>query len=172
MPRTIPPQRFGEKLRMLRHQHNLTQIDLAHDLGLSSHTHITNIEAGRRTPSLELVLQIAGRFHVTTESLLDDTRPLERLSLSRQIAQFVQPQPVPQLFGQKLRELRHQLNLTQTQLAHVLGLATHSHIANVEAGRRAPSLELVLMVADYFHVSVDLLVDDTASITPASGSDK
>lgn len=172
MPRPIPPQRFGEKLRMLRHQRNLTQLDLAQVLGLSSHTHITNIEAGRRTPSLELVLQIAGQFHVTVDSLVDDTIHIEQLTPGREVSQFAQAQPIPQLFGQKLRELRQQHNLTQTELAHVLGLATHSHIANVEAGRRTPSLEFVLLVANYFQVSVDSLVDDTASIGSESGSDK
>ena len=172
MPRPIPPQRFGEKLRMLRHQHNLTQIELAQMLGLSSHTHIANIEAGRRTPSLELTLQLAGRFHVPAEFLLNDMIPKEQLTPNNQAPQLAQAQPIPQLFGQKLRELRLVHNLTQTELAHVLGLTTHSHIANVEAGRRTPSLELVLLVANYFQVSVNALVDDTASIKSEPDSDK
>lgn len=164
MARSIPPQRFGEKLRALRHQYNLTQIDLARELGLSSHTHITNIESGRRTPSLELVLRVASRFQVRVDSLVDDTAAVEVLRGKSYTSQFLQPDPAPHEFGDKLRTLRQRQTLTQAQLAQELGLASHSHIANLEAGRRKPSLELVLLVAEYFQITVEILVDDTSPL--------
>jgi transcriptional regulator with XRE-family HTH domain len=63
-------------------------------------------------------------------------------------------------FGEKLRALRKQRNLTQQELADAIGLATHAHIGNVETGKKNPSLDFVLLVADYFGVSVDSLVRD------------
>jgi transcriptional regulator with XRE-family HTH domain len=172
VPRPIPPQCFGDKLRMLRHQHNLTQALLAQELGLSSHTHIANIEAGRRIPSLELVLQVAGRFQVAIDFLVDDSVAVNQPLQATHKPQFTQSNPLPQQFGSKLRQLRQRHNLTQAELAQIFHLTTHSHIANVEAGRRTPSLELVLLVANYFQVSVDSLIDDTTSIKSDSASDK
>lgn len=65
-------QRFGEKLRTLRKQHNLTMRELADKLGLSTHGYIGDLESGRRQPSLEFAVQIADLFGVTVEQLARD----------------------------------------------------------------------------------------------------
>lgn len=70
-------QRFGEKLLALRKQHNLTQQELAHQLGYSSHTHIVSLEKGKKPPSLETVIGVARLFNVTTDLLLKDELELE-----------------------------------------------------------------------------------------------
>ena len=51
-------QRFGEKLRALRKQRGMTLEDLAVALGLATHSHLSNIEVGRKQPSLELAIKI------------------------------------------------------------------------------------------------------------------
>ena len=58
------PSLFGRKLRVLRHQQGLTQVDLARKLGLSSYTHITKLEASQDAPSLDLVVRIG--FSITS----------------------------------------------------------------------------------------------------------
>lgn len=166
VPRPIPPQRFGEKLRMLRQQHHLTQIELARELGLSSHAHITNIEASRRSPSLELVVRVANRFAVTVDSLVDDNMSIDRRPTTPPTSSLT-TNPLPQRFGEKLRFLRMQHAITQTDLAIALGLLSHGHITNIETGRRIPSLELVLRAADYFQVTVELLVVDAIPVVPS-----
>lgn len=68
------------------------------------------------------------------------------------------------LFGQKLLYLRRSKQLTQVQLAERLGTVTQSYISHLEAGRKEPSLEFVLMVADIFNISLDYLLRDTIPV--------
>lgn len=65
-----------------------------------------------------------------------------------------------QRFGEKLRALRKQRGLTLKQLAQAIGHTTHSHISELETGKRRPSLDLALRLARYFDVSLDQLVKD------------
>lgn len=60
-------------------------------------------------------------------------------------------------FASRARELRHAKKLTQKQIASELGV---SEILwrKYEAGDRAPTLEGLLALADYFDVSIDYLV--------------
>ena len=59
-------------------------------------------------------------------------------------------------FGTRLRQLRKTNNMTQTQLAHKLGLA-FSTISMYERGIREPDFETMEAIADYFNVSMDYL---------------
>ena len=62
-------------------------------------------------------------------------------------------------FGEKLRTLRIQQGLTLRQLAEILSTSS-GYIADLENGRRQPSLALARKVADFFEVSVDQLARD------------
>ncbi len=62
-------------------------------------------------------------------------------------------------FGGKLRMLRRRDRLTQTELAERLGVV-HSHVAGMERGKTAPSVEILLKITKYFHVSADVLIND------------
>jgi transcriptional regulator with XRE-family HTH domain len=69
-----------------------------------------------------------------------------------------------QRFGEKFRTLRRRHGLTMRDLADRLGLATHGYVGDLESGRRQPSLELALKIADIFGVSVDHLARDDLDI--------
>ncbi len=146
---------FGAKLRMLRRAQGMTQVNLARMLGLDSHAHVTNIEAGRRLPSLDLVLRVADYFQLPVDALVDDTIAVETL-VKEERPPFALHQ-----FGGKLRALRLHRNMTQDDLAKAMDLDTHAHIANIETGRRAPSLEIVLRSAGLFDVTFEYLLRDT-----------
>jgi len=62
-----------------------------------------------------------------------------------------------EIFNERLKGLRLELNLTQTQLAAPLG-TTKGAIANYENGNRLPNFEMLIAIADYFNVSVDYLL--------------
>jgi transcriptional regulator with XRE-family HTH domain len=66
--------------------------------------------------------------------------------------------------GRGLERLRHERNLTQTELARVLNV-TPSAISQAESGRRGLSLDTLLVLAERFGVSLDELL----SSAPASG---
>lgn len=60
-------------------------------------------------------------------------------------------------FGEKLKQLRLEKNLTQKQLAERIGLAT-SAISSYEAGNRYPTYDVMAKFARIFHVSTDYLI--------------
>ena len=65
-----------------------------------------------------------------------------------------------QRFGEKLRTLRQRRGLTLRELATVLGFRSHGFVGDLESGRKHPSLELAIQIADFFGVSLDQLARD------------
>ena len=70
-------QRFGEKLRVLRTNQDMTLKELAVALGLTAHGYISEIEAGKKKPTAEFVLKVSRFFEVTTDQLLKDEFEVE-----------------------------------------------------------------------------------------------
>jgi transcriptional regulator with XRE-family HTH domain len=68
-------------------------------------------------------------------------------------------------FGEKLRYLRLKRGLTMRELADALGFKSHGFIGDLESGRKYPSLDLAVTVADYFGVTVDQLARDDVDIS-------
>ncbi|MCC7449849.1 MAG: helix-turn-helix transcriptional regulator [Anaerolineae bacterium] len=66
-------QRFGEKLRMIRLEKKMTLRQFAEALGYSAHGYISELEAGKKIPTLEFVLEVARTFHVSLDELLKDS---------------------------------------------------------------------------------------------------
>jgi transcriptional regulator with XRE-family HTH domain len=70
-------RRFGEKLRYLRQKRQMTLMELAEVLGYSSYGRISEIETGKKTPSLAFVMRTAALFQVTPDQLLRDDLEIE-----------------------------------------------------------------------------------------------
>lgn len=75
MPATI--RRFGEKLQALRTARGMTLMQVAHALGYTTHSYISEIEAGKKQPTAEFVLGVARMFKVSTDLLLKDELNLD-----------------------------------------------------------------------------------------------
>ena len=70
-------------------------------------------------------------------------------------------------FGVKIKDLRKEKNLTQKELAQALSI-TVSTLSHWECGYQEPNFDDLIMIADYFEVSVDYLLgreDDFGSIS-------
>jgi transcriptional regulator with XRE-family HTH domain len=63
-------KRFGQRVKHLRQQRKLTQIELAEELGFSR-SYLAEIETGRRNPSLETVKTISDGLGVSLAKLFD-----------------------------------------------------------------------------------------------------
>jgi transcriptional regulator with XRE-family HTH domain len=63
-------------------------------------------------------------------------------------------------FGEKLHALRTLRGLTLKELAYALGYVAHGHLSELEAGKKLPTAEFVLKVADLFDVTTDQLLRD------------
>ena len=60
---------YGKRIRQLREQRGLTQEQLAEELHISD-VHLRRLEGGRRTGSVELVIEIAAYFDISIDYLL------------------------------------------------------------------------------------------------------
>ena len=63
-------------------------------------------------------------------------------------------------FGSRLRNLREDSNLTQTELANIFKVTPPS-ISKYEKDVRSPDYSLLIKIADFFNVSVDYLLGRT-----------
>ncbi len=74
-------------------------------------------------------------------------------------------------FGDVLRELLDDNNITQKQLAADLNIGTTT-IGNYIRGFREPDFEILKLLAAYFHVTTDFLLDFQSGITENHGEDE
>lgn len=72
MSNEITIKRFGEKLHALRTSRRITLKQLASALGHTAHGYISELEHGRKIPTVEFVLKVAHFFNVTIDELLRD----------------------------------------------------------------------------------------------------
>ncbi|HRN70787.1 MAG TPA: helix-turn-helix transcriptional regulator [Candidatus Woesebacteria bacterium] len=70
MPKTSAQtlKALGKKVQKLRKEKELSQEELAHQLGISR-VYMGFIEQGRETPSLKLLMKISRKFGVKVEDL-------------------------------------------------------------------------------------------------------
>lgn len=78
-------------------------------------------------------------------------------------------------FGKKLKELRNNRNLSQTDLSKVINVSK-SMISSYETTWRMPSYEVLLNIANFFNVSIDYLLgrknDDILDISKLTTEQK
>ena len=64
------------------------------------------------------------------------------------------------LLKDRVFQLRKGKGLSQKQLGEILGISNHA-ISMIESGERGTSIERLLLLAEYFHVSTDYLLGVT-----------
>ena len=69
------------------------------------------------------------------------------------------------MIGERLLELRKEMNLTQDDLAVILNINKHS-ISSYERNKNEPSDAIKILIANYFNVSVDYLLGITDNPQP------
>lgn len=68
-------------------------------------------------------------------------------------------------FKDMLRYLRNSRNLTQSELAKIIGVSP-SAVGMYESGERQPNFEIEEKIADYFNVTLDTLRGKTSPVSP------
>lgn len=142
-------EKFHEKLKVLRKKKGLTQKDVA-DLVHVDRVRITNWENGKREPNFENLSMLACIFDVSIDFLLS-----EYLEISKE-AYLKLKEEKKNLFSVRLKELRLKKGLTQTELGEKVGVKQNT-FTNWENGKREPSFENLVKLADLFDVSLDWL---------------
>ena len=78
---------FGNRLRKLRKENNLSQKELAKKFNTSK-TAISNYENNYRKPNMDLIVEFASFFNVTVDYLLDRT-DIRNINLPKEIRNFI-----------------------------------------------------------------------------------
>ncbi len=135
---------FAQNLKHLRKQKGVNQDELAEVLGVKRPT-IGNWETGSREPNINMLVRIAGYFNVTLDELvIKNMGPL-----------------LPEYAG-NLCFLRKQHGMEQTDLADLLGVKV-STVSKYESGKVPASVDKLLILSDYFGVTLDQLVKQDLS---------
>lgn len=66
------------------------------------------------------------------------------------------------IISDRIKEMRKKKNLTQLELANLLG-TSYRGLQNYEIDARTPTCEMLVKLADYFDVSIDYLVGRTTN---------
>lgn len=142
-------EKFHEKLKVLRKKKGLTQQQIADKIGVNRGSY-SNWEKGKREPSFENLSMLACIFDVSIDFLLS-----EYLEISKE-AYLKLKEEKKNLFSVRLKELRLKKGLTQTELGEKVGVK-QSTFTNWENGKREPSYENLVKLADLLEVSLDSL---------------
>lgn len=73
--------------------------------------------------------------------------------------------------GSRIKNLRKNKNLSQTELARLMGL-TSGAMSAIEVGKNNPTAELLINLSDFFNVSTDYLLKGVESERTISESEQ
>ena len=65
------------------------------------------------------------------------------------------------LLGKSIRHNREKIQLTQEQLAELLGVSSH-YVYELERGLKLPSLTMLITLAEVFHCGIDSMLSPVA----------
>lgn len=148
---------FNERLKDLRIERGLTQKELATQLSLNQSS-IARFEKGDRFPELDTFIKIADYFSVTLD-FLNGNLNKENVSASNRLIVDSPPSDVKE-FGEWLKDIRDESNLTITALSEKIGYS-NTEISVIETGKidNYPDAEYLKKFAESTNVSyLDLLI--------------
>lgn len=64
------------------------------------------------------------------------------------------------ILSNRLKELRAEKNISQNQLATLVGISRTAY-SNYEQGIREPSIDIIILLCNFFDVSADYLIGRT-----------
>ena len=81
---------FGKRLQECRKARGITQEALAELLGLASRQHVSRMERGVESCSLDVLVELSGLLNVSTDYLLMGTKPDKQITKARLISAIAQ----------------------------------------------------------------------------------
>lgn len=136
---------FGEKLRELREERNLSQKELGDKMGGITQQTIAQYEKKETVPKFETVSKIANALEINPNIFYSD--------FSQSVADDSEE------IGERIKELRKSKKVSQKELAQKAGLSIGS-IQGYEQGRYNPKLEAIAKIAGALGVDLKVFYDD------------
>lgn len=141
------PVTLGDKLKLQRLEKGLSLADVAKKVGLST-GYLSEIERGDSLPAVDTLRDLAETLEVPVSLLMADPGPA---------------------IGEKVRNLRESLGLTQREVASRAGVSAVL-VGQIEKGKAQPSLRTVESLAKALGISPCYLVVDRDSIEEMIGA--
>ena len=157
---------FAARLKQIRICKGLMQKDVYESLGIPNNTY-SNYENDKREPDFKTLVRIADFLDVSADYLLGREKKMNLNSCSDNIRNMDIPKVgiFTPVFSDKIKELRHSRNMTQCELASVLGV-TQQAMCKWEKGLSTPTYDLLVKISDYFNVTTDYLLGRTDDSSP------
>lgn len=156
---------FGERLKLLRSERNLTQEELGQHFKMKK-SRISQYELNKRQADDELKKSFADYFNVSLDYLLGYSDIRNPYDKSEKIVKSNN-----MIFGEHLKKLRDEKGITQKDLGNYVGVSDRV-IGYYESNDRFPKDENVLKkIAKYFNVSLDYLMGLTDIRNPYNKND-
>jgi len=146
-PKYIISIAFPERLKELRKENHLTQVEMANYFGTSQPSY-QSWESGRRSPTRKSLEKLAAFFNVSVSYLLGETDERGYTSISARDTKEI---------GERIKQLRKDNQLTQIEVAKALKTSQPSY-QKWEKGVRTPTPRNLEKLATYFNVSIDYLL--------------
>lgn len=131
------------QLKALRKKHKMTQKQLANALGIDNSS-VCKYETGDVLPSHDILIKMAELFNVSTDYILDRSGRVQ------------DEDEVAATFADRLKALRCKSGISQFELAKQLNMSQQA-VAQWEAGKSEPSIEMLVNLAEFFHTTTDFL---------------
>lgn len=138
-------KKFGEKLKELREERNLSQKELGDKMGGITQQTIAQYEKKKAVPKFETVSKIADALEINPNIFYSD--------FSQSMADD------PEGIGGKIKVARLQKGISQAALAKCLGVST-AMICQYEVGKRKPKVETLSKIAGALGVDLKVFYDD------------
>ena len=135
---------FGERLRKIRQQKQLTQTEVANALNVSQ-TAMNQYEKGNRKIPLSMLKKFAEYFGMSVDELVDTERSIEDSREERLIMNQC---------GNQLKSIREANNLSISELANEFHI-TEEIYASYENGTKQIPLNILINFAKHYNVSID-----------------
>ncbi len=136
---------FGEKLKELREERNLSQKELGDKMGGITQQTIAQYEKKETVPKFETVSKIADALEINPNTFYSD--------FSQSVANGSGG------IGEKIKVARLQKGVSQAALAKCLGVST-AMICQYEIGKRKPKVETLSKIAGALGVDLKVFYDD------------
>ena len=146
---------FGQRVKELRTTNKMTQLQLGEQIGLSKQA-INDIEHGRRETTITKAILLARFFNTTVEYLFGDTNNPLRSENKSFIEELFGMEELFS-FSKRLKELRTQKGLSVQEVGKDTCFGTLRY-KNMENAETNPPLSWLVILSDYFDVSLDYLV--------------
>ncbi len=143
---------YGEKLKNLREEANIKQLELANLINVSRSLY-GRYETGNEIIPIKHLNTVCNYFKVSIDYIFDFNDDMES-------KKKIKPEIDKTLMGKRLKEFRNKNKLTQKDLASILG-TSQSTIAEYERGTNIIATAFLYSICSKYHISADYLLGKT-----------